>query len=83
MPKPLTDKQARILRNAVAWQREHGVDAELYLFAEDRAAGRALIKRGLLAVDGEDDRSPPQFVRPTQAGLERASAAPKTEDRHV
>lgn len=59
----LTEAQAQMLRACSEW--EDGVG--FYLYPEDRARGKSLIKRGLL-VNFHDDDLPPQFVSITDAG---------------
>lgn len=65
----LTDRQRSLLRNIVIW-KDGLAGGSYYLFADDRAVARALIKRGMVAINGPDDGSPPQFVVPTPAGRE-------------
>lgn len=71
--KPLTAAQRSMLESVALWREKHGGDASYYLWSEARGRARALIRRGLLFTD-DDDGSPPQFVRITDAGRAHLSS---------
>lgn len=60
----LSKKQWSLLASVRDW--DDGVG--FYVFPDDRARARSLIKRGLLVSYHADDGSPPQFVSVTDAG---------------